>query len=352
MDVNFNLLVFGANGKDYNAGTQDKWTSSASNRNSATDITASGRPPFDGSNTTCFLAQFFNAVYVLNADKSNPTSIYIYDAAKKSWTTQPVTAPSGSPAFDPSNFKAILDHDTNLFYALSKGEMFSLDMGSLTAANSTAMTWNDLGAPTWSSSLSTYQPVMALAQNHIHFINIPGLSAGQADIFVIHFSFYQPEAQSYGSFPQEHGQAVSFFQSTGVQQEFAYIPDDGSATYVINVESNNTQTLAGPSTKDTGAQYFAGISSLVQLSSAKGELSFLPYTQGSDNSHAAWTPISAVTVPSSTVNSGNSSSAVSGSGTATGTAAKGSSTSSGAERTALDVLGSLMGTMALAALLV
>lgn len=32
MDVNFNLLVFGANGKDYNAGTQDKWTSSASNR--------------------------------------------------------------------------------------------------------------------------------------------------------------------------------------------------------------------------------------------------------------------------------------------------------------------------------
>ena len=27
MDTGFNLLVFGVDGKDYNAGTQDQWTS-------------------------------------------------------------------------------------------------------------------------------------------------------------------------------------------------------------------------------------------------------------------------------------------------------------------------------------
>jgi hypothetical protein len=66
-------------------------------------------------------------------------------------------------------------------------------------------------------------------------------------------SFFQPEAQSYGNFPATHGQATSFFQDVGVgpfpnplscpthnftqvQEEFAFIPDDGSATYIINVE--------------------------------------------------------------------------------------------------------------------
>ena len=61
------------------------------------------------------MSQFFNAVYVLNGDASNPSSLSIYNAATKSWSTQAVTAGS----FDPSNFKTILDHDTNVFYAVS-----------------------------------------------------------------------------------------------------------------------------------------------------------------------------------------------------------------------------------------
>ena len=67
--------------------------------------------PFDGTNTTCYLAQFFNAIYVLNGDAKNPNSIYIYDAGAKSWSTQPTTPGS----FDYSSFDAILDHDTNVF---------------------------------------------------------------------------------------------------------------------------------------------------------------------------------------------------------------------------------------------
>lgn len=47
----------------------------------------------------------------------------------------------------------------------------------------------------------------------------------------------QPQPQSFGYFPTTYGKTASFFQISGVQQEFAYIPSDGSATYVVNVEA-------------------------------------------------------------------------------------------------------------------
>lgn len=59
--------------------------------------------------------QFTNAIYILNADSANPSSIYIYDAAAKSWSKQAVDAGK----FDPTNFAAILDHDTNVFCGLT-----------------------------------------------------------------------------------------------------------------------------------------------------------------------------------------------------------------------------------------
>ena len=116
----------------------------------------------------------------MNGDKSNPSAVHIYDAGAKSWTTQSVTAGS----FDPSNFVAILDHDTNVFYAVSgSDELFFLNMGSLVAANSTPVAWVDVEQTPYGSD---YKPVMALAQNHIHFLDVPGNAAGVADIFVIH----------------------------------------------------------------------------------------------------------------------------------------------------------------------
>jgi hypothetical protein len=136
--------------------------------------------PFDGANTTCYLAQFFNAIYVMNGDASDTSAVHIFDAAKQSWTKQEVTAGK----FDPTDFSAILDHDTNVFYALSKGELFFLDFGNLVAANATALAWTDVEA----AQIKTdgYQPVMAIAQNHVHFLDVPGNSAGQASIYVIH----------------------------------------------------------------------------------------------------------------------------------------------------------------------
>ncbi|KAI9511643.1 hypothetical protein F5148DRAFT_1274158 [Russula earlei] len=302
-DINWNLLAFGLDGKDWNAGTQNTWATGT-----AADITASGRPPFDGANTTCFLSQYTNAVYVTNGDKSSPSSIHIYDATAKSWSVQAVTTGS----FDPASFNAILDHDTNLFY-----------MGLLKAANATALQWVDVEQAPYPSG---YQPVMALAQNHVFFLNVPGVAAGSAAIYVIHFNYFQPQAQPFpassGSIPATHGQTASFFQDSGVQQAFAFVPDDGSATYVLNVETNTTQILAGPSTKDPGATYFASTTSLVQLDS-KGVVSYLPFNANDTTANAAakWSPV---------VNLANAAPPTSGTPTATGT---GSSAPSGTAKT-------------------
>ena len=75
-------------------------------------------------------------------------------------------------------------------------------MGLLKAANSTAIPWNTVQQPDLSDGSSGsitpgantagYQPTMALAQNHIHFMGVPGLTAGSVKIFVIHCMFPSP----------------------------------------------------------------------------------------------------------------------------------------------------------------
>ncbi|TRM70095.1 hypothetical protein BD626DRAFT_392125 [Schizophyllum amplum] len=335
-DINWNLLVFGLGGADYNAGTKDTWSSG-----SASEITADNRPPFDGDNVTCYLSQFYNAIYVLGADKSDASSVYIYDASAKSWSKQAVDAGS----LDTSNFDAILDHDTNVFYAVSNAEFFSLDMSSLNAASSDKLAWNDVQSTGFDSS---YKPVMALAQNHIHFLDVPDVDEGSAKIFVIHFSFMQPDAQSYGSFPKAHGQAGSIFLDAGVQEEFFFIPDDGSATYVINVESNSTKTMAGPPTVDTSAFYFASPDSIVQISSA-GDVAYLPYDNSSDGSSASWATVQSLASfkPSSSASSG-----ASGTGSATETATGGAASASGSSTDGNGASGRMAGAGSAAAALV
>jgi len=307
-----NLLAFNLNGKDYSAGQQSTWTGSTA----ATDITASsGRPPFTGTNTTCYLSQFYNAVYILGSDSSSPSSVYIYDVATTSWTTQSVT----TAGFDPTNYHAILDHDTNVIYALSGQQLYFLDMGSVTAANSSALTWVDADTSPYGSN---YSPVMALAQNHIHFLDVPGVAAGSADIFVIHYNYFQPAAQAFpvnggGTVPATYGATTSLFQESGVQQEFVFVPQDSSATYVINVETNTTQKLAGPTNQDPAATYFAGITSIVQLGS-NGAVSFLAYNEADTSANAAATWASVSILPAASSNSSSGSGSGSGSGSSSG----------------------------------
>ncbi|KAJ3774205.1 hypothetical protein FB446DRAFT_729807 [Lentinula raphanica] len=323
-DSSWNLYAFGFNGKDYNAGTSDSWASGT-----ASDVTASGRPPFDGSNTTCYLSQFYNAIYVLNGDSSNPSNVHVYDPTAKSWTTQ---ATSGGPT---DSFSAILDHDTNVFYALTdSGELWFLSFANITtAAQSSAIAWTDVEKAGFDTT--NYQPVMALANNHIHFLDVPGVAAGSADIFVIHFSYFQPESQSYGNFPAQHGQTTSIFEpaNDGVQLAFAYIPDDGSATYIIDVVSNTTTSMAGPSTKDSSATYFASDAAIVQLTSS-GAVNFIPYTNSSSDSSASWSSVKNLVsvAPTSSASSGSATKSASGSaasGTSTTSTSSSNSSSNG-----------------------
>ena len=135
----------------------------------------------------------------------------------------------------------ILDRDTNVFFALDKSTLYRLDMAQLSAADSsTTRGWEAVGNPPFMSTTNYTKPVLALAQNHIHFLNIG--QPAQADIFVIHFSYFQPEVQSYpgpngaSGFPSTPGQTASIFKGyDSVQTKFAFWPEDKSSTYVIDV---------------------------------------------------------------------------------------------------------------------
>lgn len=65
------------------------------------------------------------------------------------------------------------------------GELWFLDFTNLTtAALPATIPWTDVEKAGFDTT--NYSPVMALANNHVHFINVPGVAAGSADIFVIH----------------------------------------------------------------------------------------------------------------------------------------------------------------------
>jgi hypothetical protein len=80
-----------------------------------------------------------------------------------------------------------------------------------------------------------------------------------------------------------------------VQTAFAFIPSDSSATYVLDVDTNTTQILAGPTTKDAAATYFAGLDSLVQLDS-QGGVTYLPFNANDTNANAAaqWSKVASL----------------------------------------------------------
>ncbi|KAG9008136.1 hypothetical protein FRB94_013693 [Tulasnella sp. JGI-2019a] len=295
-DAGWNLYAFGGqSGSGWNLGTQSSWTGSGS---SVTAISSTNAPPFDGVNTQCFLAQFNNAIYVINGDASNPLNIHVFDPTAQTWSVQSVTA----GGIDPTSIQAILDHDTNVFFGLSGGTMYQLDFSGIKAtANSTALAWDVVGTPNFSYGSTT--PAMAIADNHIFFMGIPANTAGEANIFVIHFSFFQPEVQAFtavsGSktFPAVGGAVTSLWEdsSTGqVQQNFAFFPTDGSGTYVVDVITNTTTTLPAPPTSPStaGSSYAGSMTTLVQLD-PKGQLYFiaLDQTQLTAATSASWTKI-------------------------------------------------------------
>lgn len=130
---------------------------------------------------------------------------------------------------------------------------------SKAAATSQAIEWQLDAArnPEPFTDNATYRPVMGVssffhkdyvsslrlprtwtqaANNHIQFLNTPGSAAGEGAIFVIHYAYWQPELQSFGgALPNSFGQTVTILSnSSAAPNTFAFIPENGNATYVVN----------------------------------------------------------------------------------------------------------------------
>lgn len=123
----------------------------------------------------------------------------------------------------------------------------------------------------------------------------------------------------------------------------------------FTMKTNTTQQLAGPTTKDPKATYFAGITSLVQLDSS-GNVMFLPYQQGNTgaNSQAAWTKVSTVVAPpanSTTSSEGSSATATNSGSSPSGTAISGSSANGAAGKRVMAGLAAVTMGLAIAAVL-
>jgi len=325
-DSQWNLYAFGVQGQyDWSLGQQSSWN--ASSGANVTNVDKTNAPPFNGNNTQCFLAEFFNAIYVLDGDASNPSAVHIFDGGSKTWSEQTVDASTA----DLTTMVAILDHDTNVFFGISGGTLFQLDMSSLTQATSQTLNWETVGQPSFNTT--GYAPVLGHADNHIYFLDVPGNPAGEANIFVIHFSYFQPSPQAYTVsanskvFPAVGGKTVSLFQpSTGilVPRQFVFFPNDGSGTYIVDVIQNTTTTLAfPPAPPSSGTSAYAGSdSALVQLTPS-GELYFVAVdeTQLASDTSATWNKIqNSLWTPPGTATSTTAAAGSSGSPGTSGTA--------------------------------
>lgn len=193
------------------------------------------------------------------------------------------------------------------------------------------------------------------------YYGVPGTAAGSANIFVIHYSYFQPTAQEFSgtAFPDTTGQVVSIpttENSTPYQNLF--VPKDFSGAYVtthwtdlgnysITSDSpmslslvNSTQSFPVPTSQDAQAAYACSPSACVQIDTT-GNIYYVDNAISSYQvaSGAAWTKMGySLTAASSTAAAASgtgASGSASGSTAAaaaskTGATAKTSSTASGA----------------------
>ncbi|EIW69090.1 hypothetical protein TREMEDRAFT_44308 [Tremella mesenterica DSM 1558] len=366
-DTSKNLYVFGGS-QDVNLGTSSSFGSP-----SPKTLSSTGRPSWTGNTTQCFINQYNNIMYVLGAD-ADISTVYVYNFATDVWSTQTTSSP---PPNLGSRSASTLDHDTLVIFTLPTGgsqSLYSLDLSSVTtAASGSPLAWEAVEAPSFSTD--GYTPTISEASNHILFFGAPGTTAGSADLFVIHYSYFQPSAQAFAgsngasSFPDTSGQAFNIPNGDNAQDQVVFVPDDFSSTYVVTHWTNpgdfsstsgvpfatslinSTQTLPAPTSQDKSAAYASDGSALVQIDS-NGDIYYMTGAINSDYtvaSSATWTKMSysqsGVSGSSSNSTSTASSSAsASGSGGASASASKtssvsGSRTSSSASSTASSTSG-------------
>ncbi|KAJ9092679.1 hypothetical protein QFC21_006745 [Naganishia friedmannii] len=325
-DASWNLYAFGGT-EDVSLGQNTTWGSPT-----ASPLTTTGRPPWTGNNTQCFLSQYNNAMYVLNADASNPSDIYVFNFDAKSWSKQATSSAPGpymqvhrqtaiqltQPSFissDLSTGTSILDHDTNVFFTLPSGSsasLYQLDLSTITkAASSSAAAWEAVSAASFQQG--GQGAVMAEASNHIN-------------------SYFQPEAVAYktvnnaaANFPTQHGKAIGVPTTDNSTSD----APAGIADYI-----NSTQTFSAPTSHDTASSYAASDSALVQIDST-GALYYVTGAFGNGwqvPTGLSWQKLGytlAGGVSSAGSSSSNSSSSIAASSSTAATASRSGAASSG-----------------------
>ncbi|WRT65487.1 uncharacterized protein IL334_002430 [Kwoniella shivajii] len=345
-DSSWNLYAFGGT-SDVKLGANTTWSSP-----SASDLSTSGRPPWTGTNTQCILSQTNNAMYVVGGDSSDLSTIYVYNFASDSWSTQTT---SGAPTdLGNSRSSSVLDHDTNVIYTLTTSSgLYQLDLSSVTnSAQSSALAWEAVENSSFSTS--GYSVTAAQAANHIFYFGVPDTAAGSANVFVVHYAYFQPTAQNFSgtAFPDTAGQAISIpVESDSVPYSMVFVPNDFSNTYIathwtnlgdysVTTDApfatnliNSTQTIAAPTSQDKTAAYAASPYDLVQIDS-QGDIYYYATPVNSDytvSSSGSWQKlsysVSGATGSSSSTNS-TTSAAPSGSASASASASAASGSAS------------------------
>lgn len=182
-DSNFNLYVLGrgSNSPDLNVGSQSSWANA-----NFTNLPTTGRPDFGGNNTQCALSQYSDVLYAASADTTSLSSIYVYNVASSSWSTQAIQQQNGAP--NPETMTTVLDHDTNSYYAYDNGQLYELDLNTLTQGSSSALTYQASNVPPFQGAQYP-QATVGIAQNHLYFVGTPN-SNSEIQIFVIHFAYW------------------------------------------------------------------------------------------------------------------------------------------------------------------
>ncbi|KAI9346563.1 hypothetical protein BDR26DRAFT_834764 [Obelidium mucronatum] len=285
-DMSQNLYVFGAPYGDINLGASSSdWVSSAAPATPNVLTNIANRPAFDTANPSCAFAPYLNYITVLNGDSSKGLkALHVFDVKSATWSIVSLT---GADIPDAVDYAATLDHNTNVVYAWSRGYIYRVgdanDLTKLATNPSLSLPW--IPKPIVNDQPfdgAGYKPVFGQGTNHLHFLNAPGLANGQAWIFVIHYSWWQPEPQTFGSFKAGPGQTIYIpeLDQSKAPAVFAYIPDDGSATYLIDTITNTTTTIAGFGKSGPTYRYSATSSNIVQLDTSSGNLKVLPVAAG------------------------------------------------------------------------
>ncbi|KAJ9094316.1 hypothetical protein QFC19_008001 [Naganishia cerealis] len=230
-------------------------------------------------------------------DVDECVDIYVFNFDAKSWSKQSTSSAPGSLT---KTTKGDAKTDCN---HISELQTFPpLDLGTITkTASSSAAAWEAVSSTSFQQGGQGV--VMAEASNHINFFNVPNNPAGSTSMFVIHYSYFQPDAVTYktvnnaaANFPTQHGKAIPVpagDNSVNIPSPHCYandvmvfVPDDFSNSYVVTHWTspstagqtsdapagisnyiNSTQTFSAPTSHDVDSSYAASDTAMVQIDS-------------------------------------------------------------------------------------